>query len=188
MHAFLVIVSSPIGFGRYMGHWSQCKPLTVKVVGLIPETICFLFYFLVTVFFSLLKFFNQACAWFTKIISGKVCVCTYLHTVFFMFLAKGKALTWSSTWSEIQISQVSKAFKKKNNLYLTVSNISKDCWYVVSHVSFASSNYESHVWSCLCFDFHQKPEKHGIYLSLSVRTNPREQTILVAKATLIQEI
>ena len=52
------------------------------------------------------------------------------------------------------------AFKVKNHL---VSNTSKDCWYVESHVSFASSNYESHVSSHLCFDFRQKPEKHGTY-------------------------
>ena len=31
-------------------------------------------------------------------------------------------------------------------------------------------------------------EKVCIYLSLSVRTDPREQTILVAKATLLQEV
>jgi len=82
-------------------------------------------------------------------------------TMFFRFLAKGKAQTWPSMSSEIQISLVSKAFKVKNHPYLIVSNTFKDCRYVVSHVSFASSNYESHVWSHLCFDFCQKPEKHG---------------------------
>ena len=42
-------------------------------------------------------------------------------------------------------SYISKTFKVENQLYLTVSNTYKDCWYVVSHVSFASLNYESHV-------------------------------------------
>ena len=83
-------------------------------------------------------------------------------TMFFRFLAKIKAQTWSSTWAEIQISRVSKAFNVKNHPYFAVSNTSQDCWYVVSHVSFASSNYESRVWSRFCFDFRQKPEKHGI--------------------------
>ena len=40
-------------------------------------------------------------------------------------------------------------------------NTFKDCWYAASHVSLASLNHVSCVWSCLCFDFHQKPEKHG---------------------------
>ena len=36
--------------------------------------------------------------------------------------------------------------------------------------------------------FPEKCVSVPIYLSLSARTDPREQTILVAKATLIQEI
>ena len=63
----------------------------------------------------------------------------------------------TNMWFEILISWVNKAFKVKNHPYLTVSNTIKDCWYVVSHVSSASSNYESRFWSRSCFDFRQKP-------------------------------
>ena len=43
------------------------------------------------------------------------------------------------------ISELTGHFKVKNHPYLTVSNTSKDCWCVISHVSFASSNCESRV-------------------------------------------
>ena len=90
-------------------------------------------------------------------------------TMFFRFVAKGKAQTWSSTWSKIQISRVSKAFKAKKLLVSYSRQHFQGLLVSVSHVSFASSNYGS----SLCFNFCQKPEKHGIALDLAtIKTKP----------------
>ena len=46
--------------------------------------------------------------------------------------------------------------------------------------------YVAHAWFIKLFP--EKCVSLPIYLSLSIRTGPREQTILVAKAALMQEI